>query len=60
MDIGTIHGIYTVVFMLAFLVMAVWVFLPRRKHRYDDVAALPMSDVAKPDAGESRERNQGE
>ena len=45
MDFGTIHGIYTLIFMFAFIVMGVWVFLPKRKKTYDDVAALPMSDT---------------
>lgn len=44
MDFGTVHGIYTLIFMGAFLVMAVWVFLPRRKKTYDDAAALPFKD----------------
>lgn len=44
MDIGTIHGIYTVIFMTAFIGMGVWVFLPRRKKTYDDAAALPFSE----------------
>lgn len=45
MDFGTIHGIYTLIFMIAFVVMGVWVFLPKRKKTYDDVASLPMSDT---------------
>lgn len=44
MDFGTIHGIYTLIFMLAFIVMAVWVFLPKRRKTYDDAAALPFRD----------------
>lgn len=45
MDKGTIHGLYTLFFMLAFIVMGIWVYLPRRKKTYDDIAALPMSDT---------------
>lgn len=61
MDIGTIHGIYTLIFMFAFIALAVFVFLPRRKKTYDDAAALPMSDVIEPkDADASRRQDQGE
>ncbi len=49
MDIGTIHGIYTLIFMFAFIGMGVWVFLPRRKKNYDDAAALPLDDVKQDD-----------
>ena len=45
MDQGTIHGIYTLVFMFAFIGMGIWVYLPRRKHDYDEVSSLPMSDT---------------
>jgi cbb3-type cytochrome oxidase subunit 3 len=45
MDKGTIHGIYTLLFMFAFIAMGIWVYLPRRKKTYDDIAALPMSDT---------------
>lgn len=45
MDQGTIHGIYTLLFMFAFIGMGIWVYLPRRKHNYDDVASLPLSDT---------------
>lgn len=41
MDIGTIHGIYTLIFMAAFIGLAVFVFWPRRKKHYDDAASLP-------------------
>lgn len=55
MTFGTIHGIYTLIFMLAFIAMGVWVFLPKRKKVYDDVAALPMSDTDEArDATQSR------
>lgn len=58
MDLGTIHGIYTLVFMLAFIVMGVWVFLPKRRKTYDDVASLPMSDTDEArDADKSRRQD---
>lgn len=58
MDQGTIHGIYTLLFMFAFIVMGVWVFLPRRKKTYDDVASLPLSDTDEArEAGQSRKQD---
>jgi cbb3-type cytochrome oxidase subunit 3 len=45
MDKGTVHGIYTLLFMSAFIVMGIWVYLPRRKKTYDEVASLPLSDT---------------
>ena len=47
MDYGTAHGIYTLLFMFAFIVMAVWVYLPKRKKTYDDAADLPFADGEK-------------
>ncbi|MFZ5722922.1 MAG: cbb3-type cytochrome oxidase subunit 3 [Pseudomonadota bacterium] len=67
MDIGTIHGIYTLIFMLAFIGLAVFVFLPRRKKHYDDAASLPFNSEEKQDEGKdkagqggSRRPDQGE
>lgn len=58
MDQGTIHGIYTLLFMFAFIVMGVWVFLPRRKKTYDEVASLPLSDTDEArEAGQSRKQD---
>lgn len=45
MDIGTIHGIYTLVFMFAFIGLAVWAYLPGQKERHDNAASLPMDDT---------------
>lgn len=45
MSLGEIHGIYTLLFMLVFIAMAIWVFLPRRKKNYDEVSSLPMQDT---------------
>ncbi|MFZ5755689.1 MAG: cbb3-type cytochrome oxidase subunit 3 [Pseudomonadota bacterium] len=60
MDFGTIHGVYTLIFMLAFIGWGIWVFLPRNKKQYDEAASLPLSDVAKSDAEGSRKTEQGE
>jgi cbb3-type cytochrome oxidase subunit 3 len=41
MDVISFNIIFTVAFFTAFMVMVIWVFLPRRKSRYDDAAQLP-------------------
>ena len=58
MDMGTVHGIYTLIFMFAFIVMGIWVFLPRRSKAYEDVESLPMSDTDEArDASQSRKQD---
>lgn len=44
MDIGTIRGLGTVVVMVAFIGLALWVFSPRRKAEFDDATLLPFAD----------------
>lgn len=57
MDIGTIHGIYTLIFMTAFIALGVWVFLPRNRKTYDDAANLPFSDAKSEDTDGSRRQD---
>ncbi len=44
MDIGMIRGLGTVVVMVAFIGLALWVFSPRRKSEFDDATMLPFKD----------------
>lgn len=44
MDIGTIRGLGTVVVMVAFIGLALWVYSPRRKAEFDDATLLPFAD----------------
>ena len=44
MDIGTIRGLGTLVVMVAFIGLALWVFSPRRKAEFDDATMLPFAD----------------
>ena len=58
MDLGTIHGIYTLIFMTAFIALAVWVFLPRNKKTYDDIASQLLNDAdERKDADDSRRQD---
>jgi cytochrome c oxidase cbb3-type subunit 4 len=44
MDIGMIRGLGTVVVMVAFVGLALWVFNPRRKKDFDEATQLPFAD----------------
>ena len=55
MNIGLIHGIYTLVFMTAFIAFVAYVFSPRRKSQYDEAAKLDEIET-----GDSRRPDQGE
>lgn len=44
MDIGTIRGLGTVVVMVAFIGLALWVFSSRRKKDFDEATLLPFAD----------------
>lgn len=44
MDMGTIRGLGTVVVMVAFIGLALWVYSPRRKAEFDDATLLPFAD----------------
>lgn len=46
MNMGTLRGLITLVLMLAFCALAIWLFSKRNKHRFDDVAQLPLEDDA--------------
>ncbi|WP_338487768.1 cbb3-type cytochrome c oxidase subunit 3 [Pseudomonas trivialis] len=44
MDIGMIRGLGTLVVMVAFIGLALWVFSPRRKAEFDEATLLPFAD----------------
>lgn len=44
MDIGMIRGLGTLVVMVAFIGLSLWVFSPRRKAEFDDATMLPFAD----------------
>ena len=44
MDIGMIRGLGTVVVMVAFVGLALWVFSSRRKSEFDEATMLPFAD----------------
>jgi cytochrome c oxidase cbb3-type subunit 4 len=48
MDMGTIRGLGTVVVMVAFIGLALWVYSPRRKAEFDDARLLPFADEPHP------------
>jgi cytochrome c oxidase cbb3-type subunit 4 len=44
MDMGTIRGLGTIIVMVAFIGLALWVYSPRRKKEFDDATLLPFAD----------------
>ncbi|WP_108097332.1 MULTISPECIES: cbb3-type cytochrome c oxidase subunit 3 [Pseudomonas] len=44
MDIGMIRGLGTVVVMVAFVGLALWVFSGRRQKDFDEATLLPFAD----------------
>jgi cytochrome c oxidase cbb3-type subunit 4 len=58
MDMGTIRGLGTVVVMVAFIGLALWVYSPRRKAEFDDASLLPFAD--EPHAPHTLDRNERE
>ncbi|RMN13197.1 Cytochrome c oxidase, cbb3-type, subunit IV [Pseudomonas syringae pv. coriandricola] len=44
MDIGMIRGLGTLLVMLAFIGLTLWVFSPARKAQFDDATLLPFAD----------------
>ncbi|WP_028693782.1 CcoQ/FixQ family Cbb3-type cytochrome c oxidase assembly chaperone [Pseudomonas cremoricolorata] len=44
MDIGMIRGLGTVVVLVAFIGLALWVFSPKRKKDFDEATRLPFAD----------------
>ncbi len=44
MDIGMIRGLGTLVVMMAFIGLMLWVFSPARKADFDDATLLPFAD----------------
>jgi len=44
MDINTLHGIATVLALIAFIAVVIWAFSKRRKSAFDEAANLPFAD----------------
>lgn len=44
MDINTFRGLLTLVVMLAFIGVWAWAWSKRRKHDFDETAALPLEE----------------
>ncbi len=44
MDIGTLRGLFTLVCLLAFIVLVVWAYSSRRKAHFDEMAQMPLRE----------------
>jgi cytochrome c oxidase cbb3-type subunit IV len=45
----TIRGIITLILLLAFLALTIWIASGRNKHRFDAAARLPLEEDLTPD-----------
>lgn len=54
MDIGTFHGIWTIVLFVSFIGIVMWAFSKRRKARFEEAANLVFADEQ-----EAPEKEQG-
>lgn len=52
MDIGMIRGLGTLVVMIAFIGLTLWVFNRRRDHDFAEARLLPFVDDSLPSAGQ--------
>jgi cytochrome c oxidase cbb3-type subunit 4 len=55
MDYATIHSFYTVIILVAFVGLLVWVFLIKRKPDFDDAANAIFADEKKPQQKQQQE-----
>ncbi|WP_306521875.1 cbb3-type cytochrome c oxidase subunit 3 [Rheinheimera sp.] len=55
MDYATIHSFYTVIILVAFVGLLVWVFLIKRKPDFDDAANAIFADEQKPQQKQQQE-----
>jgi cytochrome c oxidase cbb3-type subunit 4 len=55
MDAGTIRGTGTLILLVSFVALCVWVWLPAQRRRFEEAARLPfLDDDAAPDADAGR------
>lgn len=45
-EINIVRGILTLILMLAFIVLVVWLYGKRHKHTFDRAARMPLEDDA--------------
>lgn len=50
---GTVRGLLTLILMVAFIALVVWLFSSRNKHRFDAAAKLPLEDQPPTDNAKS-------
>ena len=58
MDMGTIRGLGTIVVMVAFVGLAIWVFSGRRQQDFEEANLLPFADDAEALAQVKRQQEQ--
>jgi cytochrome c oxidase cbb3-type subunit 4 len=56
-DIGIVRGLITLVLMVAFVGMVIWVYSGRRKRHFEEAARLPFADEPADRQKEQSEEN---
>lgn len=51
MNIGTLHGVGTLLALIAFIGICLWAYSKRRKKDFDEAANLPFADDTQEDNG---------
>ncbi|OED40820.1 cytochrome oxidase [Endozoicomonas sp. (ex Bugula neritina AB1)] len=58
MDINTVRGLATLLALVAFVSMLLWVYSSKRKHAFDEAAELPFADEITPsDHHQNKQQN---
>jgi cbb3-type cytochrome oxidase subunit 3 len=50
MDIGTVHGIWTLLMIVVFVAIVVWAWSGRRKQYFEQAARIPLDDDDAPES----------
>jgi cytochrome c oxidase cbb3-type subunit 4 len=53
MDIGTVRGLVTLAFLLAFVGLVAWAWSSRRKADFDEAARLPLGEDPRQNKGDT-------
>ena len=59
MDLGTLMGLVTLVFLVVFLGIVAWAYSSRRRADFDEAARLPFEGEAPTGAGKDRREESG-
>lgn len=58
MDMGTLRGLITLVLLLAFVALVIWLFLIRRRKDFDAAARIPLQEMPARENADKGDRNE--